>query len=101
MASAQVPPREIRGSDPKDDAARGSALAVPPARVQTRLEEPGVAVDLPLADRLVVLLPFGALVADELGLELGAEDAFDEGIGLEGVDRFAERARQVGDASLG
>src|SRR5437870_2305105 len=49
-------------------------------------EEAGIPIDLPLAHRLVVLLPLGSFVADELSCQFGAQHRFDERALLEGVD---------------
>src|SRR4051812_19875825 len=70
-------------------------------RVSKVLKHPRVTVDFPLADALVIRLPFSALVPDEFVAQLAAEHAFDKRVGFKRVDGFTERARQFLDPGFG
>src|SRR5262249_12460260 len=65
------------------------------------LVEREVALPLPRTDRVVEVVPLGALEVDVRLVQVGTEDLCRQWIRLERVDRLAEGPRQQSDAELG
>src|SRR5262245_5887367 len=61
---------------------------------QSGLVQPGIFIDFPGADRLVVLLPFRALAGDEFLLQRAPEHLLGERVFLECIHRLGQRLRQ-------
>ena len=59
-----------------------------------------ILVDLPLADRQVIGVPFHRLIDDKFVPQLGAKRLLHKRIGGEGADRLVQRLRQEFDAAL-